>query len=76
MSLLLAVRLHRHKDFGVWWFMVVSIRYANNDTMYLKFMRHDKTVVLNQCETWSFIVREGHRLTVFENRVRAKTLGP
>ena len=55
--------------------MVVCISFANNDTMYLKFMRHDKTFVLNHCETWSFIVREEPRLKVFENRVLTKTVG-
>jgi len=59
---------------GLW--VVVCVSYANNNTVYLKFMRHDKTFVLNQCETWSFIVREKHRLTVFKNRVLTKTLGP
>jgi len=56
--------------------VVVCISYANNDTMYLKFMIHDKTFVLNQCETWSSIVREEHRLTVSEIRVLTKTLVP
>jgi hypothetical protein len=29
-------------------------------------------VVLYGCETWSFILREGHRLRVFENRVLSR----
>jgi len=28
------------------------------------------------CETWSFTLREEHRLRVFENRVLRKMLGP
>jgi hypothetical protein len=33
-------------------------------------------VVLYGCETWSVILREGHRLRVFENRVLRGTFGP
>jgi hypothetical protein len=33
-------------------------------------------VVLCGCETWSLILREGHRLRVFENRVLRKIFGP
>ena len=32
-------------------------------------------VVLYECETWSLIVREEHRLRVFENRVLGKIFG-
>jgi hypothetical protein len=32
-------------------------------------------VVLYECETWSLILREKHRLRVFENKVRRKILG-
>jgi hypothetical protein len=31
--------------------------------------------VLNGCETWSFTLREGHRLRVFENRVLRRIFG-
>jgi hypothetical protein len=33
-------------------------------------------VVLNGCETWSFTLREGHRLMVLENRVLRRIFGP
>jgi hypothetical protein len=33
-------------------------------------------VVLCGCETWSFTVREGHRLRVLENRVLRRIFGP
>jgi len=33
-------------------------------------------VVLFGCETWSLIVREEHRLRLFENRVLRKIFGP
>jgi hypothetical protein len=33
-------------------------------------------VVLYGCETWSLILREGHILMVFENRVLRRIFGP
>jgi hypothetical protein len=33
-------------------------------------------MVLNWCETWSLILREEHRLRVFENRVLRRIFGP
>jgi hypothetical protein len=33
-------------------------------------------VVLYGCETWSLILREEHRLRVFENRVPRRIFGP
>jgi hypothetical protein len=33
-------------------------------------------VALYGCETWSLILREEHRLRVFENRVLRKIFGP
>jgi hypothetical protein len=33
-------------------------------------------VVLYECETWSLILREEHRLRVFENRVLRRLFGP
>jgi hypothetical protein len=33
-------------------------------------------VVLYGCETWSLILREEHRLRVFENRVLSRIFGP
>jgi hypothetical protein len=33
-------------------------------------------VVLYGCETWSLILREEHRLGVFENRVLRRIFGP
>jgi hypothetical protein len=33
-------------------------------------------VVLYWCETWSLTVREGHKLSVFENRVLKRIFGP
>jgi hypothetical protein len=33
-------------------------------------------VVLYGCETWSLILREEHRLGVFENRVLRRIIGP
>jgi len=33
-------------------------------------------VVLYGCETWSLTLREEHRLSVFENRVLRRILGP
>jgi hypothetical protein len=32
--------------------------------------------ILYGCETWPPILREGHRLKVFENRVPSGTFGP
>ena len=34
------------------------------------------TVVLYGCENWSLILREEHRLRVFENRVLRRIFGP
>jgi hypothetical protein len=34
------------------------------------------SVVLYGCETWTVILREEHRLTVFENRVLGRIFGP
>jgi hypothetical protein len=34
------------------------------------------SVVLCGCETWSFTLREEHRLRVFENRVLRRIFGP
>jgi len=31
---------------------------------------------LNGCETWSFILKEEHRLRVFENSVLRRIFGP
>jgi hypothetical protein len=36
----------------------------------------DLFVVLYGCETWSLILREEHRLRVFENRVLRRIFGP
>jgi hypothetical protein len=33
-------------------------------------------VVLNGCETWSLTRREEHKLSVFQNRVLRRILGP
>jgi hypothetical protein len=33
-------------------------------------------VVLYGCETWSFALREEHKLRVFENKVLRKIFGP
>ena len=33
-------------------------------------------VILYGCETWSLILREEHRLRVFENRVLRRIFGP
>jgi len=33
-------------------------------------------VVMYGCETWSLILREEHRLRVFENRVLRRVFGP
>jgi hypothetical protein len=33
-------------------------------------------VILYGCETWSLILREEHRLNVFENRVLRRIFGP
>jgi hypothetical protein len=33
-------------------------------------------VVLYGCETWSLVLREDHRLRVFENRVLRRIFGP
>jgi hypothetical protein len=35
-----------------------------------------KTIVLCGCETWFLILREEHRLRVFENRVLKRIFGP
>jgi hypothetical protein len=34
------------------------------------------SMVLYGCETWSLILREDHRLRVFENRVLKRIFGP
>jgi hypothetical protein len=33
-------------------------------------------VILYWCETWSLILREAHRLRVFENKVLRRIFGP
>jgi hypothetical protein len=33
-------------------------------------------VVLNGCETWSLILREEHRLKVYNNKVLRRMFGP
>jgi hypothetical protein len=33
-------------------------------------------VILYGCETWSLVLREEHRLRVFENRVLRRIFGP
>jgi hypothetical protein len=33
-------------------------------------------VVLYECETWSLILREQHRMRVFENRALRRIFGP
>jgi hypothetical protein len=33
-------------------------------------------VVLYECETWSLIVREEHKLRVFKNRMLRRIFGP
>jgi len=33
-------------------------------------------VVLYECETWSLVLKEEHRLRLFENRVLRRILGP
>jgi hypothetical protein len=33
-------------------------------------------VVMYACETWSLILREEHRLQVFENRMLRRIFGP
>jgi hypothetical protein len=43
----------------------------------VKFLRPTKMLpVLYGCETWSFTVREGHRLMVFENWMLGRIFGP
>jgi hypothetical protein len=42
-------------------------------------LRHTELILpvgLYRCETWSFTLREDHRLRVFENRVLKRTFGP
>jgi hypothetical protein len=39
-------------------------------------MKTYKTVVLYGYETWSLTLRDGHGLTVFENRVLRRMFGP
>jgi hypothetical protein len=34
------------------------------------------SVVLYGCETWSLILREEHRLRIFENRMLRRIFGP
>jgi hypothetical protein len=44
----------------------------------VKIRMHKTTilpVVLHECETWSLILREEHRLMVFENRVLREIYG-
>jgi hypothetical protein len=40
----------------------------------------NKTIILpptlHGCKTWSFTLREGHRLRIFENSVLRRTFGP
>jgi hypothetical protein len=46
---------------------------------YLLFLINNSSilhVVLYGCETWSLILREEHRVRVFENRVLRKIFGP
>jgi hypothetical protein len=39
-------------------------------------LNYDSAFVLYGCKTWSVILREEHRLRVFENRVLRRILGP
>jgi hypothetical protein len=39
-------------------------------------IRYTFPVVLYGCETWSFTLREEHRLGMFENRVLRRIFGP
>jgi hypothetical protein len=39
-------------------------------------MKYNFTFYLDECETWVFVLREEHRLRVFENRVPRRILGP
>jgi len=39
-------------------------------------MNYNVVFDLHECETWSFILREQHRLRVYENRVLRKIFGP
>ena len=40
------------------------------------FYKHNDTLLLYGCETWSLTLREEHRLSVFENRVLRRIFGP
>jgi hypothetical protein len=39
-------------------------------------LKYRKPVVLYGCEVWSFLLREEHRLRVFENRVLRRVFEP
>jgi hypothetical protein len=41
-----------------------------------KVNREGYTTVLGMCETWSLMLREEHRLRVFENTVLRRRVGP
>jgi hypothetical protein len=40
------------------------------------FFLHLEVLVLYGCETWSLMLREEHRLRLFENRVLRRIFGP
>jgi hypothetical protein len=50
----------------------MHINHISRDTGYTIILPE----VLSGCETWSLILREEHRLRVFENRVLRRIFGP
>ena len=41
-----------------------------------RISRNAYVLAVNECETWSLILREEHRLRVFKNKVLRKTFRP
>jgi hypothetical protein len=53
-----------------------SICFVSEATMERFIKTCVQSVILFGCETWSLLLREEHRLKVFENRVLRKIFGP
>jgi hypothetical protein len=58
------------------WTQLRSLTVTNIQEVTLMLLLKILPVVLYGCETWSLILREEHRLRVFENRVVRRIFGP
>jgi hypothetical protein len=58
------------------WFRVLSSCLLSRNVKVKIYKTIILPVVLYGCETWSLLLREEHRLRVFENRVLRRIFGP